>query len=95
MHETMLEGINKRTLRSIWADDNINYVLSSSIGNSGGLICIWKTNIELVSLVPPSLTILIVLSSIYTILARLRPIEGKINHFDQISNSCFLSAKEL
>lgn len=44
IQETMLESISIKTLKSIWGDDGIEYLLSPSIGNSGGLISVWNTN---------------------------------------------------
>lgn len=42
VQETKLESIDKLVVQNIWAGNNIEFVNSSSVGASGGLLILWK-----------------------------------------------------
>ncbi|GJT04678.1 RNA-directed DNA polymerase, eukaryota [Tanacetum coccineum] len=44
LQETKMESIDLLNVRLCWGNVNFNYVHSDSIGNSGGILCIWDPN---------------------------------------------------
>lgn len=44
LQETKIECITNNTLKTIWNVDDIQWLFSPSVGNSGGLLSIWKSN---------------------------------------------------
>lgn len=42
LQETKMESLNPKTIRSIWNSDDIDWLFIPSIGNSGGLLSMWK-----------------------------------------------------
>ncbi|GJT39675.1 RNA-directed DNA polymerase, eukaryota, reverse transcriptase zinc-binding domain protein [Tanacetum coccineum] len=44
LQETKMESIDLLSVRLCWGNVNFDYVHSDSIGNSGGILCIWDPN---------------------------------------------------
>nr|GEX69201.1 nucleotide-binding alpha-beta plait domain-containing protein [Tanacetum cinerariifolium] len=44
LNETKMKLMDLNTLRSCWGNSNFEYVHSDSVGNSGGILCIWDPN---------------------------------------------------
>ncbi|GKC10744.1 RNA-directed DNA polymerase, eukaryota [Tanacetum coccineum] len=44
LQETKMESIDLLSVRFCWGSVNFDYVYSDSIGNSGGILCIWDPN---------------------------------------------------
>ncbi|GJZ71347.1 RNA-directed DNA polymerase, eukaryota [Tanacetum coccineum] len=44
LQETKMESIDLLSVRLCWGNVNFDYVHSDSIGNSGGILCIWDLN---------------------------------------------------
>ena len=42
IQETKCESLNPKLIKSIWSDDDVSWFSSPSIGNSGGLLSLWK-----------------------------------------------------
>ncbi|GJR44324.1 RNA-directed DNA polymerase, eukaryota [Tanacetum coccineum] len=40
--ETKIESMKLVTIKTMWGNSSFNYALSSSLGNSGGLLCVWE-----------------------------------------------------
>ncbi|GJQ92236.1 RNA-directed DNA polymerase, eukaryota [Tanacetum coccineum] len=41
LQETKMESIDTISIKSIWGNYSFDHVVSSSVGNSGGILCIW------------------------------------------------------
>ncbi|GJW76517.1 RNA-directed DNA polymerase, eukaryota [Tanacetum coccineum] len=44
LQETKMGSIDLSSVRSCWGNSNFDYVHSDSVGNSGGILCIWDPN---------------------------------------------------
>ena len=44
LQETKMETIDLCSVRSCWGNLSFDYVHSDSVGNSGGILCIWDPN---------------------------------------------------
>lgn len=44
IQETKIESFHPKSIKSIWPDEDINWYSSPSIGTSGGILSLWKTN---------------------------------------------------
>ncbi|GJV31491.1 RNA-directed DNA polymerase, eukaryota [Tanacetum coccineum] len=44
LQETKMWSIDLSNVRSCWGNSNFDYVHSDSVGNSGGILCIWDPN---------------------------------------------------
>ncbi|GKV02903.1 hypothetical protein SLEP1_g15281 [Rubroshorea leprosula] len=42
LQETKLEEIEEALCRALWNSDNFDWIMQKSMGNSGGLLCIWN-----------------------------------------------------
>ncbi|GKE77480.1 hypothetical protein Tco_1543600, partial [Tanacetum coccineum] len=42
--ETKMELVNLFSVRACWGNLTFDYVLSPSVGNSGGILCVWDSN---------------------------------------------------
>ncbi|GJY64404.1 hypothetical protein Tco_0465864 [Tanacetum coccineum] len=40
--ETKMESMDLVTIKTLWGNYSFNYALSSSLGNSGGILCVWE-----------------------------------------------------
>ncbi|GKC70983.1 RNA-directed DNA polymerase, eukaryota, partial [Tanacetum coccineum] len=45
LQETKMESISHMDVKSIWGNSNYQFVVSGSIGNSGGILCVWEESI--------------------------------------------------
>lgn len=45
IQEKKLENIDQKTIRACWNHDNLGFVASPSLGNSGGILTIWDQNL--------------------------------------------------
>lgn len=44
VQETKMETFSPKVIKSLWNDDNIEWLFSPSRGNSGGLLTMWKSD---------------------------------------------------
>nr|CCA66140.1 hypothetical protein [Beta vulgaris subsp. vulgaris] len=44
IQETKMEEMPEKIMRSIWKSDNVEWIISPSQGNSGGILSIWNTS---------------------------------------------------
>ncbi|GKF71722.1 RNA-directed DNA polymerase, eukaryota [Tanacetum coccineum] len=44
LQKTKMGSIDLSSVRSCWGNSNFDYVHSDSVGNSGGILCIWDPN---------------------------------------------------
>ena len=44
IQETKMESFNPKIIKSLWNDANVEWLFSPSIGNSGGLLSMWKSD---------------------------------------------------
>ncbi|GKV47369.1 hypothetical protein SLEP1_g54274 [Rubroshorea leprosula] len=42
LQETKLEEVEESLCRALWNSDNFDWIMQKSMGNSGGLLCIWN-----------------------------------------------------
>ncbi|GKB00906.1 RNA-directed DNA polymerase, eukaryota [Tanacetum coccineum] len=42
IQETKLDHVNQMAVKYLWGNSNYSYVSSDSLGNSGGIICVWE-----------------------------------------------------
>ncbi|GJS19697.1 RNA-directed DNA polymerase, eukaryota [Tanacetum coccineum] len=40
--ETKMESMELVTIKTLWGNSSFDYALSSSLGNSGGILCVWE-----------------------------------------------------
>nr|GEY11963.1 hypothetical protein [Tanacetum cinerariifolium] len=45
LQETKMESISHMDVKSVWGNSNYQFVVSGSIGNSGGILCVWEETI--------------------------------------------------
>lgn len=45
VQETKMENISLKIIRSIWNMDEIEWIFSPSIGNSGGILSLWNSSL--------------------------------------------------
>nr|GEY06184.1 RNA-directed DNA polymerase, eukaryota [Tanacetum cinerariifolium] len=45
LQETKIESISHMDVKSVWGNSNYQFVVSGSIGNSGGILCVWEETI--------------------------------------------------
>lgn len=45
LQETKLESVDERLVRMLWGDKNCGWVCSDFAGASGGLICLWESEV--------------------------------------------------
>nr|GEW17340.1 copia protein [Tanacetum cinerariifolium] len=43
--ETKMEKVDLFNIKACWGNINFDYVVSSSVGNSGGILCVWDPNL--------------------------------------------------
>nr|GEX63821.1 RNA-directed DNA polymerase, eukaryota [Tanacetum cinerariifolium] len=43
--ETKMEKVDLFNIKACWGNINFNYVVSPSLGNSGGILCVWDPNL--------------------------------------------------
>ncbi|GKD27388.1 RNA-directed DNA polymerase, eukaryota, partial [Tanacetum coccineum] len=44
IQETKLESINLFSIKDLWGNSFFDFSFSSSVGLSGGILCVWDTN---------------------------------------------------
>lgn len=44
LQETKMECIDLFTLKALWGNFAFDYAVSPSVGSSGGIICVWESN---------------------------------------------------
>nr|GEV22983.1 RNA-directed DNA polymerase, eukaryota [Tanacetum cinerariifolium] len=54
IQETKMEKVSHMDVKFMWGNSNYDYVFSESVGNSGGILCIWEESIFKKSYVPIS-----------------------------------------
>ncbi|GKC44492.1 RNA-directed DNA polymerase, eukaryota [Tanacetum coccineum] len=42
LQETKMESMELVTIKTLWGNSSFDYALSSSLGNSGGILCVWE-----------------------------------------------------
>nr|GEV10093.1 RNA-directed DNA polymerase, eukaryota [Tanacetum cinerariifolium] len=47
LQETKMEHIELVTINKLWGNSSYNYAFSSSLGNSGGILCVWEPTLFL------------------------------------------------
>ncbi|GJW77498.1 hypothetical protein Tco_0139180 [Tanacetum coccineum] len=45
LQETKMDCISHMDVKSLWGNSNFDFVASDSLGNSGGILCIWEASI--------------------------------------------------
>lgn len=45
IQETKMEFISAMDVKVLWGNYNFEYIFSESLGNSGGILCAWDTNL--------------------------------------------------
>nr|GEX77704.1 RNA-directed DNA polymerase, eukaryota [Tanacetum cinerariifolium] len=45
LHKIKMDIITHMDVKYIWGNSNYNFVTSDSVGNSGGILCIWEDNV--------------------------------------------------
>nr|GEX04621.1 putative RNA-directed DNA polymerase, eukaryota, reverse transcriptase zinc-binding domain protein [Tanacetum cinerariifolium] len=45
LQETKMESMSQMDVKILWGNNNFDYVVSDSLGNSGGMLCVWETNV--------------------------------------------------
>ncbi|GKD89234.1 hypothetical protein Tco_1364741 [Tanacetum coccineum] len=45
LQETKMDCISHMDVKSLWGNSNFGFVASDSLGNSGGILCIWEASI--------------------------------------------------
>ncbi|GJR25979.1 RNA-directed DNA polymerase, eukaryota, partial [Tanacetum coccineum] len=45
LQETKMDCISYMDVKSLWGNSNFDFVASDSLGNSGGILCMWEASI--------------------------------------------------
>ncbi|GKE52466.1 RNA-directed DNA polymerase, eukaryota, partial [Tanacetum coccineum] len=88
LQETKMENIDVISIKSVWGNYSFDHDVSSSVGNSGGILCIWDPYMFIKDHVSASDNFLAIMASKMSKLDRFLISKGLMVLFPHLSSSC-------